>query len=96
MTRDMEAGMGPLAVDGVLKQSCQVTLEALRKEHDIIIMLLRVLLYDPLFQWLITEEHTIQNPETSFSSWKAISEYNGRQLYHDYYYSYYRILFINS
>lgn len=54
LTRDMEAAMGVSGVEGVMRKSSEETMSVLRNRKDIIITLLQVLLYDPLFSWEIT------------------------------------------
>ncbi|CAD6215508.1 GSCOCG00000317001-RA-CDS [Cotesia congregata] len=54
LTRDMEAAMGVSGVEGVMRKSSEETMSVLRNRKDIIITLLQVLLYDPLFSWAIT------------------------------------------
>ncbi|XP_012162970.1 serine/threonine-protein kinase ATM isoform X2 [Ceratitis capitata] len=51
LTRDMVAPMGICETGGVFKKACQATLEVLRKNHSVIITILEVLLYDPLYIW---------------------------------------------
>uniref|UniRef100_A0A0K8UL82 Serine/threonine-protein kinase ATM n=1 Tax=Bactrocera latifrons TaxID=174628 RepID=A0A0K8UL82_BACLA len=51
LTRDMIAPMGICETGGVFKKACQSTLEVLRKNHSVIITILEVLLYDPLYIW---------------------------------------------
>lgn len=54
LTRDMEAAMGISGVEGVMRKSCEETMTVLRNRREIIITLLQVLLYAPLFSWTIT------------------------------------------
>lgn len=54
LTRDMEAGMGVTGVEGTMRRCCEETMTVLRKQREIIVTLLRVLLYDPLYSWAIT------------------------------------------
>ncbi|XP_012270271.1 serine-protein kinase ATM [Orussus abietinus] len=54
LTRDMEVAMGASGVDGIMRRCCEETMRVLRDRKEIIIMLLQVLLYDPLFSWAIT------------------------------------------
>ncbi|XP_024944918.1 serine-protein kinase ATM isoform X2 [Cephus cinctus] len=51
LTRDLEVAMGVSGVEGVMRRSCEKTMSVLREQREIIITLLQVLLYDPLFHW---------------------------------------------
>jgi len=48
--------MGASGIEGIMRRSCEVTMTMLRDQRQIIITLLQVLLYDPLFTWAITPE----------------------------------------
>jgi serine-protein kinase ATM len=48
--------MGASGIEGTMRRSCEVTMTMLRDQKQIIITLLQVLLYDPLFTWAITPE----------------------------------------
>jgi len=48
--------MGASGIEGIMRRSCEVTMAMLRDQRQIIITLLQVLLYDPLFTWAITPE----------------------------------------
>ena len=50
--------MGVLGVEGVMRSCCEQTLRLLEEQREIIITLLRVLLYDPLFSWSISPTKT--------------------------------------
>ena len=56
LTRDVIAGMGFCGTEGVFRRSCEDTMEVLRKNADIILTILEVLLYDPLYLWTLTED----------------------------------------
>ncbi|XP_014473077.1 PREDICTED: serine-protein kinase ATM [Dinoponera quadriceps] len=56
LTRDIEVAMGASGIEGTMRRSCEVTMTMLRDQKQIIITLLQVLLYDPLFTWAITPE----------------------------------------
>lgn len=51
LTRDIVDGFGVMKVDGVFRRCSEFTLEALRSNKDIIMTVLNVLRYDPLYQW---------------------------------------------
>nr|XP_046474200.1 serine-protein kinase ATM isoform X2 [Neodiprion pinetum] len=80
LTRDIEAAMGVSGVEGVLRRSCEETIIVLRHHKEIIITLLQVLLYDPLFSWAITpaKAYSLQKGEQEGSSEqpKAAGEIN--------------------
>lgn len=67
LTRNIEDGMGVSGVEGTMRHCCEKTLTVLRDQRQIIITLLQVLLYDPLFKWTITpaEARNIQSGGTS-------------------------------
>lgn len=46
--------MGVSGVEGTMRRSCEETMTVLREQKEIIVTLLRVLLYDPLYSWAIT------------------------------------------
>ncbi|XP_015186804.1 PREDICTED: serine-protein kinase ATM isoform X1 [Polistes dominula] len=80
LTRDMEAAMGVSGVEGIMRRGCEEVLTVLRDQRQIIITLLQVLLYDPLFIWAMTpaKAYTIQTGKTPISSQdeEAYSEIN--------------------
>ncbi|XP_041787389.1 serine-protein kinase ATM-like [Anopheles merus] len=51
LTRDIVDGMGISGVEGVFRKSCEKTLEVLRNNQTVILAILEVLLYDPLYSW---------------------------------------------
>uniref|UniRef100_A0A182Y8C8 Serine/threonine-protein kinase ATM n=1 Tax=Anopheles stephensi TaxID=30069 RepID=A0A182Y8C8_ANOST len=51
LTRDIVDGMGISGVEGVFRRSCEKTLEVLRNNQTVILAILEVLLYDPLYSW---------------------------------------------
>lgn len=56
LTREILAPMGLGAQNGVFKKSCQDTLSVLRNHKVIIIAILEVLLYDPLYMWKVVPQ----------------------------------------
>ncbi|XP_066601781.1 serine-protein kinase ATM-like [Prorops nasuta] len=54
LTREIVAPMGVAGVAGTMKRCCEETMTVLRDQKQIIITLLQVLQYDPLFAWDIT------------------------------------------
>jgi ataxia telangiectasia mutated family protein len=51
LTRDMVDGMGITGVEGVFRRTCEKTLQVLRNESDILLSILEVFRYDPLYHW---------------------------------------------
>lgn len=62
LTRDIEDPMGVTGIKGVFHKACERTMEVLRKNHETIITILEVLLYDPLYEWTISpsEAYSLQ------------------------------------
>merc|ERR1712029_247900 len=54
LTRDIVDGFGPCGVEGTFRQSCEVTLKVLKSHRDVVMTLLEVLMFDPLFTWSLT------------------------------------------
>merc|ERR1719206_841075 len=54
LTRDMVDGFGLCGVEGRFRRSCEVTLAVLKRHKDVIMTLLEVLMFDPLFSWSLT------------------------------------------
>lgn len=54
LTRDLVDGMGLSGVEGPFKRCCNFTLEALRKNQDVIMTILDVLRWDPLYSWSVS------------------------------------------
>ncbi|KAH8386431.1 hypothetical protein KR093_000425 [Drosophila rubida] len=51
LTRDMVAPMGVCGTNGVFTKSCEAVLQILRRYKPVLMTILEVLLYDPLFIW---------------------------------------------
>lgn len=56
LSRDIEVAMGVSGAEGTMKRCCITTMTVLREHREIIVTLLRVLLYDPLYSWAITPQ----------------------------------------
>ena len=54
LTRDIVDGFGPCGVEGTFRHSCEVTLAVLKRHRDVVMTLLEVLMFDPLFTWSLT------------------------------------------
>ncbi|XP_015117607.1 serine-protein kinase ATM [Diachasma alloeum] len=67
LTRDMEAAMGVSGVEGVMRRCCEETMGVLRDRREMIITLLQVLIYDPLFSWSISpyKAYKMQSEDSS-------------------------------
>ncbi|XP_024884976.1 serine-protein kinase ATM [Temnothorax curvispinosus] len=75
LTRDIEVAMGASGIEGTMRRSCEVTMTMLRDQRQIIITLLQVLLYDPLFTWAITPEKACKMQSDVV---RGLSENSGR------------------
>lgn len=64
LTRDIEVAMGVSGVEGVMRRCCEQTMKVLREQKEVIVTLLQVLLYDPLFIWAITPSSLRPNSES--------------------------------
>lgn len=51
LTRNIVAPMGICQTEGVFKKSCEKILDLLRKNKFVLMTILEVLLYDPLYTW---------------------------------------------
>ncbi|KZC09469.1 Serine-protein kinase ATM [Dufourea novaeangliae] len=69
LTQNIEAAMGVSGIEGTMRQCSEKTLTVLRDQRQVIITLLQVLLYDPLFTWTITpaKAYNIQSGSSSRS-----------------------------
>ncbi|RKP04909.1 kinase-like domain-containing protein, partial [Thamnocephalis sphaerospora] len=67
LTRDMVDGMGITGVDGVFRRCCEKTMQVLRDEADILLAILDVFRYDPLYHWHISplKARKLQNDEAA-------------------------------
>ena len=80
LTRDIEIAMGVSGVEGTMRRCCEETMAVLREQREIIVTLLKVLLYDPLYSWAITpaKAATYQSDQSSRSSESKDSNSPGR------------------
>ncbi|ESO04070.1 hypothetical protein HELRODRAFT_79596, partial [Helobdella robusta] len=51
LTRDVVDGMGVVGVEGTFRRCCEKTMVALRANKQVLLTILQVLLYDPLYDW---------------------------------------------
>lgn len=54
LTRDIIDGMGVDGVEGVFRTCCGVTMQLLRENKDLLLMVFQVFLHDPLFDWSLS------------------------------------------
>ena len=68
LTRDIVDGFGPCGVEGTFRRSCEVTLGVLMRHKDVVMTLLEVLMFDPLFSWSLTPSKVNELPRQPFCS----------------------------
>ncbi|XP_047662626.1 serine-protein kinase ATM isoform X3 [Tachysurus fulvidraco] len=51
LSRDIVDGMGINGVEGVFRRCCEKTMEVMRNSQEVLLTIVEVLLYDPLFDW---------------------------------------------
>ncbi|XP_072528166.1 serine-protein kinase ATM-like, partial [Salminus brasiliensis] len=51
LSRDIVDGMGIAGVEGVFRRCCEKTMEVMRSSQEVLLTIVEVLLYDPLFDW---------------------------------------------
>uniref|UniRef100_A0A6Q2X7D8 non-specific serine/threonine protein kinase n=1 Tax=Esox lucius TaxID=8010 RepID=A0A6Q2X7D8_ESOLU len=51
LSRDIVDGMGITGVEGVFRRCCEKTMEVMRNSQAVLLTIVEVLLYDPLFDW---------------------------------------------
>uniref|UniRef100_A0A4W4G4B4 non-specific serine/threonine protein kinase n=1 Tax=Electrophorus electricus TaxID=8005 RepID=A0A4W4G4B4_ELEEL len=51
LSRDIVDGMGISGVEGVFRRCCEKTMEVMRNSQEVLLTIVEVLLYDPLFDW---------------------------------------------
>ncbi|GMH23554.1 hypothetical protein Nepgr_025397 [Nepenthes gracilis] len=57
LTQTLEAALGLTGVEGVFRANCEAVIGVLRKNKDIILMLLEVFVWDPLIEWTRGDFH---------------------------------------
>ncbi|XP_037926339.1 serine/threonine-protein kinase ATM isoform X2 [Hermetia illucens] len=55
LTRDIVAPFGVCKVDGIFRKSCEKTMTVLRENQAVLLTVLEVLLYDPLYIWIVKQ-----------------------------------------
>ncbi|KAJ3022531.1 hypothetical protein HKX48_005948 [Thoreauomyces humboldtii] len=51
LTRDIVDGMGMTGVEGAFRRGCEETMKVLRKDSEVLLTILDVFRYDPLYNW---------------------------------------------
>lgn len=51
LTQTIEAALGLTGIEGTFRANCEAVVSVLRKNKDILLMLLEVFLWDPLVEW---------------------------------------------
>ncbi|PIA52420.1 hypothetical protein AQUCO_01000352v1 [Aquilegia coerulea] len=57
LTQTMEAALGLTGIEGTFRANCEAVVGVLRKNKDIILMLLDVFVWDPLVEWTRGDNH---------------------------------------
>ncbi|KAK9165650.1 hypothetical protein Scep_000841 [Stephania cephalantha] len=57
LTQTIEAALGLTGIEGTFRANCEAVLGVLRKNKDIILMLLDVFVWDPLVEWTRGDNH---------------------------------------
>ncbi|KAI0561812.1 Phosphatidylinositol 3-/4-kinase [Gracilaria domingensis] len=63
LTRDIVDGFGIAGVEGVFRRSCEITLQVLRQNKDLLLTVIDVLLHDPMFTWALTPVEVLKEQE---------------------------------
>lgn len=58
LTRDIVDGMVSSTVEGPFRRSCEATLKVIREEKNILLTVLEVLKFDPLYTWTVLDTNT--------------------------------------
>lgn len=59
LTRDIVDGLGVNGVDGTFRHCCEVTLQIMRENKDVLLTIIEVLLHDPMYNWGLTPEEVL-------------------------------------
>lgn len=60
LTRDIVDGFGIAGVEGVFRRCSEITLEVMRRNKDVLLTVMEVLLHDPMFNWALTPEEVLK------------------------------------
>ena len=73
--------MGVSGVEGTMRCSSEETMKVLREQKEIIVTLLRVLLYDPLYTWYIPPAKAAAFQSDNSRSTESINTTPGNYLF---------------
>lgn len=57
LTQTIETALGLTGTEGTFRANCEAVLDVLRKNKDILLMLLEVFVWDPLVEWTQGDNH---------------------------------------
>lgn len=57
LTQTIEAALGLTGIEGTFRTNCEAVVSVLRKNKDILLMLLEVFVWDPLIEWTRGDFH---------------------------------------
>lgn len=63
LTRDIVDGMGVDGVEGVFRRCCELTLEHMRENKDLLLVVIEVFLHDPLYNWSLSPSKALMNQD---------------------------------
>ena len=61
LTRDIVDGMGITGTEGVFRRCCEETMNVLRENHECLLTIVEVFVYDPLYKWTLSPLRAFQN-----------------------------------
>lgn len=64
LTQDVIDGMGVCGTEGLFRKTCENTLSLMKEEKEVIMMVLNVLRFDPLYSWTISSIRRRKNLES--------------------------------
>ncbi|KFG46537.1 FATC domain-containing protein, partial [Toxoplasma gondii GAB2-2007-GAL-DOM2] len=67
LTRDLVDGLGCLGVAGCFKRDCETTMEVLRRVSPLVVSIVEVLLFDPLYRWCLDPRRILQDSDKSLA-----------------------------
>ncbi|XP_048255679.1 serine/threonine-protein kinase ATR-like isoform X1 [Haliotis rufescens] len=65
LTHNMVGALGPMGVEGIFRQACEVTLRVMRNQMDPLMSILKPFIYDPLVEWSKPARGQRSNPTES-------------------------------
>eukprot|EP00917_Polyrhabdina_sp_WS-2016_P001928 GHVP01004072.1.p1 GENE.GHVP01004072.1~~GHVP01004072.1.p1 ORF type:complete len:1104 (-),score=237.73 GHVP01004072.1:5118-8015(-) len=75
MTRDVSSALGCLGTEGAFRCFCEASLAVLRRNAPVILAILEVFLFDPLYDWSVNlkgDERKLERPTKNSSSSKVL------------------------